>query len=83
MRQLWAPGRYETLRPPGWHLMHAGLGLVAPASWARVHEVPLTEVSPTPENPDGYVRLVASSFDEKVFLAYLTQWIAVDVLVIK
>ena len=53
--------------------MHAGLGLVAPASWARVHEGPLMKVAPAPENPDGYVRLVVSSFDEKVFLAYLTQ----------
>ena len=33
--------------------------------------------------PDGYVGLVASSFDEKVFSAYLTQWVAADILVAK
>ena len=30
-----------------------------------------------------HVGLVASSFDKKVFSAYLTQWVAIDVPVIK
>ena len=30
--------------------------------------------------PDGYVGLMGSSFEEKVFSAYLTQWVAAPVI---
>ena len=70
----------------------AAPGPEATAAWARAHGLPLTEIAPADQEtpgalcllrPDGYVGLVASSFDEKVFSAYLTQWVAAGILVAK
>ena len=92
MRLPWAPGRYQALRTPGWQVFCAGPGPEATAAWARAHGLPLTEIIPMAQEtpgtlyllrPDGYVGLVASSFDEKVFSAYLTQWVAAVILVAK
>lgn len=92
LRLPWAPGRYAALRPPGWQVFCAGPGSKATAAWARTHGLPLTEIAPTDQEtpgtlcllrPDGHVGLAASSFDEKVFSAYLTPWVAVDTLAMK
>lgn len=92
MRLPWAPGRYQALRTPGWQVLCAGPGSEATAAWARAHGLLLTEIIPMAQEtpgtlyllrPDGYVGLVASSFDEKVFSAYLTQWVAAGILVAK
>ena len=94
MRLPWAlgPSRYQALRTPGWQVLCAGPGPETTAAWVRAHGLPLTEIIPMAQEtpgtlyllrPDGYVGLVASSFDEKVFSAYLTQWVAAGVLVAK
>ena len=92
MRLPWALGRYEALRTPGWQVLRVGPGPVAAAAWASKYGLPLTEIAPTVHEtpgalylmrPDGYVGLAASSFDEKVFSAYHSQWVAVAIQVTK
>ncbi|MGY3087484.1 2-polyprenyl-6-methoxyphenol hydroxylase-like FAD-dependent oxidoreductase [Hymenobacter sp. UYAg731] len=82
-RLPWAAGRYEALRPVGWHLLHVGPVLAARA-WAAAHAVAATEVAPaaaeTPGTvylvrPDGYVGLVSAAFNEAEFTAYARQWL--------
>ena len=82
-RLPWAAGRYEVLRPVGWHLLHVGPGPAARA-WAAAHSVAATEIAPaaaeTPGTvyfvrPDGYVGLVAAAFDEMEFTAYARHWL--------
>lgn len=92
MRLPWAPGRYQALRTPGWQVLCAGPGPEATAAWASAHGLLPTEAAPTAQEtpgalyllrPDGYVGLMAPSFDEKVFSAYLMQWVAAGILVAK
>ena len=86
------PNQSQALRTPGWQVFCAAPGPEATAAWARAHGLPLTEIAlanqETPGTlyllrPDGYAGLVVPSFDEKVFPACLTPWVAVDTLVMK
>ena len=83
MRLPWAPGRYEALRPVGWHLLCVGPAPAALANWASTHRLLCTELPPTAAEetgtvylvrPDAYVGLVAPAFDEAAFSAYAQQW---------
>ncbi len=84
MRLPWAAGRYEALRPVGWHVLCAGPAPGGLAEWARAQGLPLTQAaSPAAGEargtvylvrPDGYVGLVASLFSEAAFSAYAQQW---------
>ncbi|GAB2872609.1 FAD-dependent monooxygenase [Hymenobacter ruber] len=82
-RLPWAAGRYEALRPVGWHLLHVG-SVPAARAWASARSLVATEVAPaaaeTPGTvylvrPDGYVGLVAAAFDEAEFTAYARHWL--------
>jgi len=62
------------------------------AAQSRAHGLLLTEIAPADQEtpgtlyllrPDDHVGLAAPSFDEKVFSAYLTPWVAVGILVAK
>jgi 2-polyprenyl-6-methoxyphenol hydroxylase-like FAD-dependent oxidoreductase len=82
-RLPWAAGRYEALRPVGWHLLHVG-PMPAAQAWATAHAVAATEIAPaaaeTPGTvylvrPDGYAGLVAPAFNEQAFTDYARQWL--------
>jgi hypothetical protein len=82
-RLPWAAGRYEALRPVGWHLLHIG-PVPAAQAWAAAHNLAATQIAPAAAEtlgtvylmrPDGYVGLVASKFDEAEFTTYARQWL--------
>ncbi len=84
MRLPWAPGpRYAALRRPGWHLLSVGPVPAAAAAWAAAHQLAATEIAPAASEkagtvylvrPDGYLALVAATFDEAEFSAYARHW---------
>ncbi|MBH8571271.1 FAD-dependent monooxygenase [Microvirga sp. STS02] len=82
-RLPWAAGRYEALRPVGWHLLHVG-PVPAAQAWAAAHNLAATQIAPTATEapgtvyvvrPDGYVGKVAAAFNEMEFAAYARQWL--------
>lgn len=82
-RLPWAPGRYEALRPAGWHLLHVGPNPAA-RTWAATQGLPATEVAPAAGEaagavylmrPDAYVGQAAATFAEAAFSAYARQWL--------
>lgn len=83
MRLLWAPGRYEALRPGDWQVLCVGPAPASLVTWTQAHGLILTEIAPAaPEKPgtaylmrpDSYVGLVTNSFNEAEFTAYATRW---------
>ncbi|WP_082318119.1 FAD-dependent monooxygenase [Hymenobacter sp. DG25A] len=78
-----ADGRFEALRPAGWHLFTVAEPSTEIKEWASLRELPLTVIRPMPAEtpgtvyllrPDGYLGLVAPQFEETQFTAYADQW---------